>query len=87
MFKTPGPAPLDTVELVLHRGTSFGRGVKVLDANADLPELSKLKKDLDKILTQYESQESLNDSELVRAAENVHGSNAERDQLQQRGRQ
>ena len=81
MFKTPAVTPLDTVELVLHRGTSFGRGVKVLDTDAGITELGRLRKDLEKILAQYGSQESMNDSELVRAAENVHKG----DQLQQKG--
>ena len=74
VFKTPGVTPLDTVELVLHRGTSFGRGVKVLDATANIVELGKLKQDLQKIIAQYASQTSMN----------VQGNNAG-DQVQKKG--
>ena len=84
VFKTPGVTPLDTVELVLHRGTSFGRGVRVLDTNTNIAELGKLKQDLEKIIAQYASQTSMNDSELVRAAETVQGNNAG-DQVQKKG--
>ena len=86
MFKTPVVRPLETVELVLHRGTSFGRGVRILAADASIAELKKLREDLEKICihSQTDSQDSLSDSVLLRADDNVNNK-TEREKIQKGG--
>ena len=71
------------MELVLHRGTSFGRGVKVLPDSVDIPELKKLKDQLGKICALSDSGNSLSDSDLLRADEQCQDVyNKDRDKLQ-----
>ena len=82
VFKKPDDSPLETVELVLHRGTSFGRGVKLLPTDVGLPELKKLKEALRRICAISDSGGSLSDTALLRAAEECQkGDNSKRGEV------